>query len=461
MAQGLNLLNLDLTSALNGGNTVNQTAPINNQKAGAKTTTQTISENVVKAVTKTKKEEIAATTATVTQLNQYQLSLKDIIDKVNSHKKEMNKAFLEREREIDDLFRAIVARLNILYVGPPGTGKSLLVVSLSDRIVNSKKFTRLLSKTTDPSELFGPFSVKGMENDKFARKTENTLVDSHLAFLDETLKCNSPVLNSLLTIMNERQFYNDDPTPIDVPLISLIGASNEFAESDELSAFSDRFVFKKFVSYLKKDANIIKMLKNKVSGAAKVIKTDLLTLEEINYLNEMVDSVSVSDVVINNMAIMFNELKQINIIISDRKKNQLIDVLRAEALLNARDYVAVSDFYALADAIWDQGYNLSEIEAILTKIADPYKDKINTFKKQFKDIKAHMDSVTDDYEKRKEIPNSNKALSLLGTELTTAIRDMRASAVDTVDFEKLQSDVNAYNATLVKYLLNDSTIGTV
>ena len=43
----------------------------------------------------------------------------------------------------------------------------------------------MLNKTSDPSEILGPFSVKEMENDKFMRITTGKLPEAHIAFMDE------------------------------------------------------------------------------------------------------------------------------------------------------------------------------------------------------------------------------------------------------------------------------------
>lgn len=43
----------------------------------------------------------------------------------------------------------------------------------------------MLNKTSDPSELLGPLSIKEMENDKFMRVTTGKLPESHIVFIDE------------------------------------------------------------------------------------------------------------------------------------------------------------------------------------------------------------------------------------------------------------------------------------
>nr|WP_255216856.1 AAA family ATPase [Pseudenhygromyxa sp. WMMC2535] len=64
-----------------------------------------------------------------------------------------------------------------------------------------------------------------------------------MVFLDEIFKSNSAILNSLLTIINERKFYQDG-TPVPVALEVLIAATNEIPEHAELAALKDRFCLK-------------------------------------------------------------------------------------------------------------------------------------------------------------------------------------------------------------------------
>jgi MoxR-like ATPase len=53
-------------------------------------------------------------------------------------------------------------------------------------------------------------------------------------------------LNSLLTILNERLFDNGNKR-VEVPLLCLVGASNELPESEELDALYDRFLLRSCV----------------------------------------------------------------------------------------------------------------------------------------------------------------------------------------------------------------------
>jgi MoxR-like ATPase len=107
-------------------------------------------------------------------------------------------------------------------------------------------FERLLTRFSVPEELFGPLSMRGLENDLYVRQTEGYLPTATVAFVDEVFKANSAILNSLLTILNERLFDNGAER-VKVPLLCLVGASNELPESEELDALYDRFLLRSSV----------------------------------------------------------------------------------------------------------------------------------------------------------------------------------------------------------------------
>lgn len=85
-------------------------------------------------------------------------------------------------------------------------------------------FERLLTKYTNPEELFGPLSLPSLENDVYIRNINGYLPSASIAFLDEIFKANSAILNSLLTILNERRFDNGC-VQIKIPLLAMVRAS--------------------------------------------------------------------------------------------------------------------------------------------------------------------------------------------------------------------------------------------
>ena len=70
-------------------------------------------------------------------------------------------------------------------------------------------------------ELFGPLSMRGLENDEYVRQIEGYLPTAEVAFIDEIFKANSAILNALLTLLNERLFDNGNQR-FSVPLLCLV-----------------------------------------------------------------------------------------------------------------------------------------------------------------------------------------------------------------------------------------------
>ena len=137
---------------------------------------------------------------------------------------------------------ALLAGENILLVGAPGTAKSVLGRRLAKLLLteDSPFFQRLLTRFTTLEEVFGPLSLKGLEQDQYYRQTQGYLPNASVAFLDELFKANSAILNSLLGILNERQYPNGNSSD-DCALQCVIGASNELPQSSssELEALYD------------------------------------------------------------------------------------------------------------------------------------------------------------------------------------------------------------------------------
>ena len=170
----------------------------------------------------------------------------DLRRRVMSSVLDLQKGLLERETEVRLLLLAALCGEHLLLLGPPGTAKSELSRRLS-AATGGKYFERLLTRFSVPEELFGPLSMKGLENDEYVRKIDGYLPTAEVAFIDEIFKANSAILNALLTILNERLFDNGNQR-FEIPLLCLVGASNELPESEELDALYDRFLIRRQVA---------------------------------------------------------------------------------------------------------------------------------------------------------------------------------------------------------------------
>src|SRR5262249_36652430 len=142
-------------------------------------------------------------------------------------RRELSEALIERDEEIDVVLTALVAQQHVLLVGPPGTAKSLLLDALA-RWLDGRKFSALLTRFSQPVQLFGPVSLRALKEDRFVRVTAGRLPEADLAYLDEIWKASSAILNTLLKVLNERTFDPGDGALVKVPLKVCVAASNEW-----------------------------------------------------------------------------------------------------------------------------------------------------------------------------------------------------------------------------------------
>src|SRR3954471_22157435 len=154
----------------------------------------------------------------------------------------MKRTFVGKDEIIDLMGVCLVARENLFLLGPPGTAKSALVQELGRRLAG-RTFEYLLTRFTEPNELFGPFDIRKLREGDLITNTEGMLPEAVLVFLDELLNANSAILNSLLMVLNERVFRRGRETRA-LPLLMVFGASNRLPEDDALAALFDRFLMR-------------------------------------------------------------------------------------------------------------------------------------------------------------------------------------------------------------------------
>ena len=291
--------------------------------------------------------------------------------KLHKIERQLNNNFVERAEEIHGLTIGLLSGSNILYLGPPGVGKSLLVNSWSKLIKDSNYFSWLLTAYSTPEELAGPYSLKGLEDDKFVRNTEGKLPEADIAFIDETWKGNSGVLNFLLTILNERIFYNDGKAQ-PIPLLTLVGASNELPEQgDGLEAMMDRFTLKFMVKPIKESSNFAKMLVTDMDNL-----TECISLEELHQIRSEVKKVSVGNVIVELLANLKNKLHEAGLSVSDRTYKNSIKLLQAEAYFNERGEIVEDDLDILRHVLWSDPDEEKIVYSAILELINPEKNKI-------------------------------------------------------------------------------------
>ncbi|HBI42565.1 MAG TPA: AAA family ATPase [Planctomycetales bacterium] len=174
-----------------------------------------------------------------------QVEAEDLRGRLNHFRKSLGRFFVDKQELIDLMVVAAIAQEPLLLVGPPGTAKSDLVLKFKDALGLGEDdyFEYMLTRFTEPSEIIGPIDISQLREGRYVRREQGKLPTARLGFLDEIFKSNSAILNILLTIINERKFYQDGK-PQPVRLRVLFAATNEVPEQAELAALKDRFCLK-------------------------------------------------------------------------------------------------------------------------------------------------------------------------------------------------------------------------
>ena len=281
---------------------------------------------------------------------------------------ELAATYLEREEVVEGLLCALVAGQHVLLLGPPGTAKSELAHELCRRVDDARYFQWLLTRFTTPEELFGPISLKGLEQDRYVRVTDGKLPRAHVAFLDEVFKASSSILNTLLAVLNERRFDGGDG-PAEVPLLSMVGAANELPDDEELGALYDRFLLRYQVDYLKEDFRFLHML----SAAAPATRTTV-TMAELAEMRARARQVEIPDGVLRDIAELRRRLQDKDVVASDRRWRHSLDLLRARAALHGRDRVNGDDLGLYCHMLWSDPGERPLVEEALREVAHGHED---------------------------------------------------------------------------------------
>jgi MoxR-like ATPase len=368
-------------------------------------------------------------------------SIKPSLDKLQILERELTATLIERDEVIRASLVALLARQHLVVLGPPGTAKSQLITELSGRIslqngAGLRSFAYLMTRFTTPEELFGPVSVSGLKRDEYRRITAGKLVEAELVFLDEIFKASSAILNALLKIANERVFHNGDQE-MQVPLISLFGASNEMPQGNELEALWDRFLLRFRVGYVSDTgfAKFIRAASAKLGARQNGHKSNgsrpaTLLQSELIALQQSTEQIAIPNATIDLIEQLRKDLAGKGITVSDRRWGQTLGVLQAHALTEGRDAVTEDDLVFLKHVLWQSPEQQAEIGKAVARIGNPLNSKAVDYEDQAASVHREcMDAqrtAQGDEQKMQAAIEANTKLKQIGVRL----QELREQAVE-------------------------------
>jgi len=285
--------------------------------------------------------------------------------------------FLGKEEVIRLLLISTLAGEHAVLVGPPGTAKSALIRMFA-RLIHANYFEYLLTRFTEPNEIFGPVDIAAFREGRYERRIEGMLPRAEIVFLDEVFKSNSAILNALLTLLNERR-YTSGGTVLRCPLLSCFGASNEVPTDETLTAIFDRFILRIRSDNL--DAYHFQDLLEKGIRNEAYADTPIQPLasaqEMAQFHRTFARNLQFSEEFLSAYKGLVFQIRAEGITLSDRRVVKILKLFVASAFLDGRQQADASDFFVLKH-IWNNQDQAAILEGIVTPVLEAhYRDHPN------------------------------------------------------------------------------------
>ena len=338
------------------------------------------------------------------------------VEKFRSLEQELNEIVLERHDEVRGTLLGLLSDTHVFLLGPPGTAKSYLLESLCKRITGAQIFSRLMTKYSVPEEMFGPVKLSALQQDRYERKIENHLPTAHFAFIDEVWKANSSILNSLLKILNERKYDNDE-TLVDCPLLLALFASNETPTDRELDALYDRIPLRFLSDDLQDNTSFSAVISGETRNPDDIVAT--VSLKDVMDARDEVAALDMSDDV--KLLIRGIDLRASHngMRVSTRRHRQVVAAVKAHAWLEGRSEVSKMDLLLPYSAtVWKTATDVEParetVEGLVAPVYKQAKDALKVVrvgKREFDEARAGWNASA--------ASDAAKAVSKVGKVITT------------------------------------------
>lgn len=344
-------------------------------------------------------------------------------DKLAQRIKLLTQALSDGVYEREDTMRlcllAALSGESVFLLGPPGIAKSLIAKRLIQAFESQSYFEYLMTRFSTPEEVFGPLSIQELkDNGRYLRLIDGYLPSAQVVFLDEIWKAGPAILNTLLTVINEKTFKNGQDI-LKVPMRLLISASNELPDKDSgLEALYDRMLIRVFVNRIQDKKNFRAMLTHGTNLEAQIPPELAVTdIEYQTWLQEL-DQIELTETIFEQMYWIKAQLEAIAeeesqdpefLYVSDRRWKKAVKLLKASAYFNGRNYINSLDILLLQDCLWNSpqekdivskvvtdfatqtAYQQQDISANIEKVLDPLNDISNHLVNDFV-LKAQVDT---------------------------------------------------------------------
>jgi MoxR-like ATPase len=273
-----------------------------------------------------------------------------IIDSLRAQILRSEAVLIERKGLLELIFLGLIAQEHVLLIGPPGVGKSAAARQAAKNVGGSY-FEYLIGRFTEPAEIFGPLDINALRDGRLRPDVSGMLPEADIAFLDEIFLGSTAILNTLLGILNERQ-YRRGHFHAQVPLRCCIAASNRLPDDSALQAFADRFLITHFIEPVSDHA--LDALLEAGIRPQPVDDAPALAIADIDYLAGLARRVDL-EAVRPLYTHILRKLRNRGVNLTDRRLVKGQKLIAAAALVAGRMQAGPEDLWPIIFLIQDKG----------------------------------------------------------------------------------------------------------
>jgi len=272
----------------------------------------------------------------------------DFLKEVRNLENQVNAQLVKMEDAIHISLLSLLTGDNAFLLSLPGAANTTLV-GMIGAAVSGEYFHHNFTPDMSSSDLFGPISAAGIQQGKWTREWSG-LANATVALCDEFYKGSGTIQNNTLGIAEERM-VSDPHGTYPVPLLLMLGASNEVTGDEPRNATWDRWMYRMDIQYPSCRKDILAIM---TAAGGTIPITAQLEPEDIVLVQALVQymGMHLEAKLYDQMADIINELGGKGIQPSPRRLRGWARAVVAESFLAGRSQPTSKDLMVGQHILW-------------------------------------------------------------------------------------------------------------